>query len=74
MLLKKIYHYINNRKPVKYAFGILAGAGLGFLYYYFIGCNSGTCPITSNPYNTVMIGGLMGFIWVFSPGRSTKEE
>lgn len=30
-------------------FGV-AGALLGFGYYYFIGCRSGTCTITSNPY------------------------
>ncbi len=42
--------------------GILAGAVGGYLYYYFIGCASGTCPITSNPYISVLYGALMGFL------------
>lgn len=42
--------------------GILTGAVGGYLYYYFIGCASGTCPITSNPYISVLYGALMGFL------------
>jgi hypothetical protein len=34
----------------------------GFLYYYYIGCSSGTCPITSNPYISIIYGGLMGYL------------
>jgi hypothetical protein len=29
-------------------FGII-GMGLGYAYYYYVGCASGACPITSNP-------------------------
>ena len=29
--------------------GVLIGGIGGFAYYHFIGCTSGTCPITSNP-------------------------
>lgn len=28
--------------------GVLVGGLLGFAYYYFIGCNAGSCAITSN--------------------------
>jgi len=38
--------------------GILVGALGGYLYYIKIGCNSGTCPITSNPYLSIFWGGL----------------
>ena len=41
---------------------ILTGAVGGYLYYYFIGCNSGTCPITSNPYISILYGALMGYL------------
>jgi len=42
--------------------GILVGSVAGFLYYHFIGCSSGTCPITSNPYMTVAYGELLGYL------------
>ena len=38
------------------------GAVGGFLYYYFIGCSSGSCPITSNPYISIVWGGVMGYL------------
>ena len=44
----------------------IIGAGIGaisgFLYYYFVGCQSGTCPITSNPYISIVYGALMGYL------------
>ncbi|WP_041620330.1 DUF6132 family protein [Paludibacter propionicigenes] len=42
--------------------GLLAGGAGGFLYYHFVGCASGTCPITSNPYISVIYGALMGYL------------
>lgn len=42
--------------------GITLGGIGGFAYYYFVGCASGTCPITSNPYITVIYGALMGYL------------
>jgi hypothetical protein len=42
--------------------GLLAGGTGGFLYYHFVGCTSGTCPITSNPYISVLYGALMGYL------------
>jgi hypothetical protein len=40
--------------------GILIGALGGYLYYYFIGCASGTCSITSKPLNSTLYGAAMG--------------
>ena len=40
--------------------GIPLGAIGGFLYWNFIGCSSGTCPITSSPLNSTLYGMLMG--------------
>lgn len=40
--------------------GIIAGAIGGYLYYHFVGCNSGTCAITSRPVNSTLYGALMG--------------
>lgn len=40
--------------------GIIIGAIGGYLYYYFVGCASGTCAITSKPLNSTLYGALMG--------------
>lgn len=40
--------------------GLLIGALGGYLYYYFVGCASGTCAITSKPLNSTLYGAMMG--------------
>ena len=40
--------------------GILVGSLGGYLYYYYVGCVSGTCPITSRPHTMIIYGGLIG--------------
>ena len=40
--------------------GVMIGALGGFLYWYYIGCVSGTCPITSSPVNSTLWGMLLG--------------
>jgi len=47
---------------VKSILGTFIGAAIGFLVYRFIGCRTGTCPITSNPWISAIFGGIMGFL------------
>jgi hypothetical protein len=47
---------------LRIALGVISGAGLGFGYYRLIGCSSGTCPITCNPYLSTLYGALLGAI------------
>lgn len=58
--------------------GIAAGAVAGFFYWQQIGCISGTCPITSNPYISTMYGALMGGLafnlFKKEPAKSTGEN
>lgn len=42
--------------------GIILGTAAGFAYYRFVGCASGTCPLTSNPYISTFYGALMGAV------------
>jgi hypothetical protein len=42
--------------------GISLGAITGWLYWNFIGCSSGTCAITSKPFNSTLYGALMGYL------------
>lgn len=60
-------------KYLKLALGIAGGAALGFAYYYFIGCKSGTCPITSNWHSATFYGALIGFIATF-PMKGGKQD
>jgi hypothetical protein len=43
--------------------GVLVGAVAGFAYYRYIGCSSGACPLTSNPYISTIYGAVMGAIF-----------
>lgn len=40
----------------------LGGAALGFVYQRLVGCRTGACAITSNPYLSTLYGGLMGYL------------
>ena len=44
--------------------GIITGAIGGYLYYYFVGCASGTCSITSKPLNSTLYGAMMGGLFL----------
>jgi len=51
-------HWINKNKFL--LAGVLFGAIGGFLYWKLVGCNSGTCMITSKWHNSTAYGALMG--------------
>lgn len=51
-------------KPL--VFTAIGGLG-GFLYFFYIGCASGSCGITSNPYASIAFGGFMGYFFVSRP-------
>lgn len=40
--------------------GMFLGLIAGYAYYYFVGCVSGTCAITSKPINSSIYGAIMG--------------
>ena len=40
----------------------LGGAAAGFAWYYYVGCASGTCPISSNPYVSTAYGAVVGVL------------
>lgn len=45
-------------------FGAVAiGAAGGFAYHKVIGCRTGTCPITANPWSSMIYGAMMGFLF-----------
>jgi len=40
--------------------GMVVGGGLGFAYYKLVGCSSGACPLTSNPFISTLYGSVLG--------------
>jgi hypothetical protein len=53
--------YLRSRDFYKTLIAVAVGGIGGFLYYYFIGCTSGTCAITSNPFASIAFGSLFGY-------------
>jgi hypothetical protein len=47
--------------------GIIIGGIGGYLLYYFVGCESGTCSITSHPFSSIVTGSILGFLVSGSP-------
>lgn len=40
--------------------GAAVGAAIGFGMYKFIGCRTGTCPLTANPYIAMILWAIIG--------------
>lgn len=50
----------------------IIGAIAGYLYWYYVGCESGSCAITSVWYRTTIYGALMG--WLLSDVSFKKQR
>ena len=64
--------WFNKPFLIKISLGVFLGGAVGFAYYYFIGCKSGTCAITSSPVNSTMYGVLLGVLWIFPTKKKEK--
>lgn len=64
-----VLHRIKQYLSWRLLAGIAIGAVGGYAYYYFVGCQGGTCPITSNPWRMVAYGMLFGAVVGF--GKKT---
>lgn len=59
-----------------YGIGFLLGAIAGFVYWKYIGCLTGNCAITSNPFRSTMYFGIMGALLfgLFEKQKTTKPR
>lgn len=60
---------IIKKYKIEIIFSIVGSIG-GYAYWYYIGCSSGTCPITANWYTSVVYGIIMGFLF----GQIIREQ
>ena len=54
--------------------GVIVGSTAGWCYWYFVGCASGTCAITSSPVNSSLYGAIMGGILASMLRKEKQEE
>jgi len=52
--------------------GLLIGAIGGYIYWDQVGCTSGTCAITSNPWMSTAWGAAFGYL-IFDMFNSKKQ-
>jgi hypothetical protein len=45
---------------MKILVGVILGAAGGFVWYKLVGCSTGACPITSNPWISSAWGAVIG--------------
>ena len=45
---------------IRLTIGIVVGGLLGYGAYRFIGCSTGTCPLTANPWISTILGMVFG--------------
>lgn len=48
------------KRIILLSISLAIGAGAGYLYWFYIGCNSGSCLITSKASNSTLYGLVMG--------------
>lgn len=61
----------------KYLFtiiGMAIGAVAGYFYWKFVGCNTGSCAITSNPINSTLYGSVMGGLLLSTFKKDKKQH
>ena len=78
-----MYNYLDMKKQIqniksflnlRLLIGVVVGAIAGYAYYYFIGCSSGSCAITSNPVNSTLYGIVFGALLFYKKSPDDKEK
>ncbi len=73
MRLNKLVILIKKYRWLKISlFGLLGGLA-GFAYYYFVGCRTGSCPISGNPYISTVYGLVLGYLFSFGTKGKSDE-
>jgi predicted permease len=54
--------------------GLVLGAIGGYIYYLKVGCSTGSCAISSNPYLSILWGAAMGYLLGDMFNKKEKSE
>jgi xanthine/uracil permease len=69
-----IYQKVKTFFSLQAIIGIVIGIIAGYLYYIKVGCTSGTCPITSSPWMSMLWGGIIGYLLGDMFTKKIKKE
>ena len=63
---------------IKKIFPVALGAIIGLSYWYFIGCTTGSCPLTSKWWTATLYGALAGATFLLpskqAPGKNPTPD
>jgi hypothetical protein len=62
------------KSNVFYFIGAGLGAAGGYAYWYFVGCSSGTCAITSSPLNSTIYFAAVGALALSTLKKSENKQ
>ncbi len=54
------------RMTMRITIGVAVGGALGYGYYKLVGCPTGACPLTRNPWITTLYGMALGALFASS--------
>jgi uncharacterized membrane protein YsdA (DUF1294 family) len=63
-----------SRSHARAAVAAILGGAAGAAYAHFVGCRTGTCPLTSNVWVASMYGGAVGAILGWPSRRRDDQE
>lgn len=59
---EKLKEKLRKKKWIRPMLFTIGGALVGLGYYAFVGCSTGSCAITSNPVNSMIYMGFIGWL------------
>lgn len=70
----KMFILRNKKSILLTGIGLVAGSLAGFFYWKFVGCNSGTCAIWSDPTKSTLYGSMLGALLFLSFAPDSPKE
>jgi hypothetical protein len=72
--MKKFISTILSRRLYRVLSGFVLGLVFGLGWYFFIGCNTGTCGISSDPLNSALYWGIAGLVMFWPAEKKNPSQ